>query len=66
MIAPDIRDAILALHAKGTGVRKIARLLKLSRNTVRQTLRQPWPAEPAQPQIPPHILPLLQPTFALG
>jgi hypothetical protein len=65
MIAPDIRDAILALHAKGTGVRKIARLLKLSRNTVRQTLRQPWPEEPAEPQIPPHILPLLQPTFAL-
>ncbi len=65
MIAPEIRDAILALKAKGTGVRKIARLLKISRNTVRQTIRQPLPKGPAEPQIPPHILPLLQQTFAL-
>ena len=64
MIAPEIRDAIVALKAKGTGVRKIARLLKLSRNTVRQTIRQPLPKGLAQPQIPPHILPLLHETFA--
>ncbi|MCP3883420.1 MAG: IS21 family transposase [Sulfitobacter sp.] len=64
MIAPEIRDAILALKAKGTGVRKIARLLEVSRNTVRQTLRQPLPRGLAEPQIPAHILPLLQQTFA--
>ena len=65
MIAPDIRDAILALKAKGTGVRKIARLLKISRNTVRQTLRQPRPKGRTEPQIPTHLLPVLQETFVL-
>jgi len=62
MIAPEIREAIVALRAKGTAVRKIARLLKISRNTVRQVLRQPQ--EPVQSQIPPHLLPLLQESFA--
>ena len=64
MIAPEIREAILALKAKGTALRKIARLLKVSRNTVRQAIRQPLPQEPAEPPIPTHILPLLQQTFA--
>ena len=65
MIAPEIRAAILALHRKGTAVRKIARVLKLSRNTVRQAIRRPPPKGVAEPQIPAHILPLLQETFAL-
>ena len=64
MIAPEIREAILALHAKGTGVRKIARLLKLSRNTVRQAIRQPQPKGEPHPPVPPHLLPLLQQTLA--
>ena len=64
MIAPEIREAILALHAKGTGVRKIARLLKLSRNTVRQAIRQPQPKEETQPPVPPQLLPVLQQTLA--
>jgi len=64
MIAPEIRQAIVALRAKGTAVRKIARLLKISRNTVRQVLRQRQDPEPAQPQIPPHLLPLLEESFA--
>jgi hypothetical protein len=50
MIAPEIREAMVALRAKGTAVRKIARLL-----------REP---QPAQPQISPHLLPLLQESFA--
>ena len=54
--APEIREAILALHAKGTGVRKIARLLKLSRNTVRQAIRQPPPQGMVEPAIPAHLL----------
>ena len=58
MIAPEIREAIVALRAKSTAVRKIARLLKISRNTVRQAVRQPQEPAPAQPQIPPHLLPL--------
>ncbi len=41
MITPEIRDAILALHSKGTRIRNIARLLKISRNTVRQAIRRP-------------------------
>jgi transposase len=65
MIAPEIREAILALKAKGTPVRKIARLLKLSRNTVRQAIRQPPSKGLAEPEIPAHILPLLQETFTL-
>ena len=65
MIAPEIREAILALHAKGTAVRKIARLLKLSRNTVRQAIRRPLPKTLTEPHIPAHLLPLLQETFAL-
>jgi hypothetical protein len=46
-------------------VRKIARLLKVSRNTVRQAIRQPLPKALAEPEIPAHILPVLQQTFAL-
>jgi transposase len=64
MIAPEIREAILALKAKGTPVRKIARLLKLSRNSVRQALRQPPPPTGvAEPAIPTHLLTPLTETF---
>jgi len=57
MIAAEIREAILVLKAKGTPVRKIARLLKISRNTVRQAIRQPPPATgAAEPAIPTHLL----------
>jgi transposase len=56
MIAPDIREAILALHRKGTRIRKIARLLKLSRNTVRQAIRLPPPHGMAAPELPAHLL----------
>lgn len=64
MIAPEIREAILALKAKGTPVRKIARLLKLSRNSVRQALRRPPPPTGvAEPAIPTHLLTPLTETF---
>jgi len=57
MIAPEIREAILALHSKGTRIRKIARLLKISRNTVRQAIRRPPPPQGvAEPEIPAHLL----------
>ena len=56
MIAPEIREAILALHSKGTRIRKIARLLKISRNTVRQAIRRPPPPQGvAEPAIPAHL-----------
>ena len=48
----------------GPAIRKTARLLRISRITVRQVVRQPQEPEPAQPQIPPHLLPLLQESFA--
>ena len=35
MIPPEIREAILALNSKGTRIRKIARLLKLSRERLK-------------------------------
>ncbi len=64
MIAPEIREAILVLHRKGTRIRKIARVLKLSRNTVRQAIRQPPPTgEVEKPQIPPHLLTPLSEAF---
>jgi len=40
-ITPEITEAILALRRKQTPVRQISRLLKISRNTVRQAIRQP-------------------------
>jgi len=64
MIAPEIREAIVALRAKGTAVRNISRLLKISRNTVRQVVRQPHPPAAMPAQMPPHLLPLLQESFA--
>ena len=64
MIATEIREAILALHSKGTRIRKIARQLKLSRNTVRQAIRQPLPPQGvAEPAIPTHLLAPLRETF---
>ena len=64
MIAPDIRTAILALKAKGTPVRKIARLLKVSRNSVRQAIRRaPPPQGIAEPAIPTHLLTPLREIF---
>ena len=57
MIAPELRQAIVALHGKGTAVRKIARLLKISRNSVRQVIRRaPPPQGEAQPQMPTDLL----------
>jgi transposase len=64
MIAPEIREAILALHSKGTRIRRIARLLKISRNSVRQAIRQPPPASGvAEPAIPAHLLTPLSEAF---
>ncbi|MBW2474547.1 MAG: helix-turn-helix domain-containing protein [Deltaproteobacteria bacterium] len=45
MITPDIRQAILALHEKGIGLREISRTLRLSRNTIRRVLREPSPPD---------------------
>ena len=45
MITPDIRQAIVALHEKGVGLREISRTLKLSRNTIRRVLREPSPPD---------------------
>ncbi len=57
MIAPEIREAILALHRKGTRIRKIARLLKISRNSVRQAIRRPLPPQGvAEPEMSAHLL----------
>jgi transposase len=64
MIAPDIREAILALHRKGTPVRKIARLLKISRNSVRRAIRRPPPPTgEAEVAMPPQLLAPLKETF---
>jgi transposase len=64
MITSEIRAAILALKAKGTPVRKIARLLKVSRNSVRQAIRRPPPpTDIAEPAIPAHLLTPLREIF---
>jgi len=43
MISYELRQAILAMQEKGVGLREISRVLKVSRNTVRQVLRKPEP-----------------------
>jgi hypothetical protein len=64
MITPEIREAILALHSKGTPVRKIARLLKISRNSVRQAIRHPRQSKGvAEPEIPTHLLAPIRAAF---
>ncbi|PXF54109.1 MAG: hypothetical protein C4B58_16200 [Deltaproteobacteria bacterium] len=39
MISHDMKQAILTLHQKKSKIREIARILKISRNTVRRVLR---------------------------
>jgi len=63
MITPEIRQAILALHHKKTAVRKIARLLKISRNTVRKAILQPSARESQEPQMPDHLLAPIKAAF---
>ena len=40
MIEADMRKAVYLLHEQGTGIRQIARQLGLSRNTVREIIKQ--------------------------
>jgi transposase len=46
---PELRETIQTLRAQGTPLRRISRLLKLSRNTVRRILRTDPPAETEAP-----------------
>jgi transposase len=41
MIRPEVRDRVRKLHHKGVGIKKIARNLRISRNSVRDILREP-------------------------
>ena len=55
MIETDKRKAVFLLHQEGTEVREIARLLGLSRNTVRAIIRQggaPPPPHPRADKLP--------------
>jgi len=49
MISYEIRQAILALKQQGRPLREIARILKVSRNTVKRALREGEPKAPAVP-----------------
>ena len=46
MIRYEIRQAILTLKTQGRPLREIARILKVSRNTVKRVLRDPEPKVP--------------------
>jgi hypothetical protein len=52
MIAAEIRNSVRVLNGQSWGLREIARVLKLSRNTVRRILRKPEAAasQPYKPQ----------------
>ena len=50
MIETDKRKAVFLLHQEGTQVREIARLLGLSRNTVRAIIRQGGAPPPPHPR----------------
>lgn len=39
MLSPEMRETIRQMHAREIGIKKICRLLSVSRNTVRETLR---------------------------
>lgn len=52
MYTPDQRRAVRALHEKGMKVRTIAKALKMSRNTVRDILRDDDPEPPPRPMVP--------------
>jgi transposase len=57
MIDPQLRQAILTLHAQQTPIRQIARLLGVSRNTVRRLLRTPQAESPHEPTSQGEALP---------
>ncbi len=50
MIETDKRKAVFLLHQEGQPVREIARLLGLSRNTVRRIIEQGGTAPPRHPR----------------
>jgi transposase len=50
MTAQDVKHRARELHAAGHGLRKIARALSLSRNTVRSILREPIDTDTPVPQ----------------
>ena len=50
MIETDKRKAVFLLHQEGQSVREIARLLGLSRNTVRLIIQQGGAAPPPHPR----------------
>jgi transposase len=56
MIETDKRKAVFLLHQTGQSVREIARLLGLSRNTVRVIIRQGGGQPPAQPRADKQLL----------
>ena len=50
MLSQTRRTTILELHAQGVGKREIARLLEISRGSVRQVLRSNTSAVPVLPR----------------
>jgi transposase-like protein len=64
MIETDKRKAVFLLHQEGQSVREIARLLSLSRNTVRAIIAQC--GAPATPQPRTDKLPLDESRCRIG
>ena len=65
MIAPEIREAIVALRAKGTAVRKISSTAEdLAQHGAPGVTPGALAGPRLQPETPPHLLPLLQESFA--
>lgn len=63
MITEETRLAILSLSKRGTNLREIAEILKLSRNTVRRVVRGEW-QKPCRESHHKEVIPLVREAFA--
>ena len=64
MTPMEIRTSTLGLHQRGTSLREISRLLRLSRNTVRRILRQPQSAAAPSGALEPALQQRLSDAYA--
>ena len=65
MISPETRQAILTLHEKGIKLRKISRVLQVSRNTVRRVVRRKMPDIPSKEPRYQEAIPIIRETFRI-
>jgi len=63
MITQDTKQAILSLYQKGTQIRQISQVLKISRNTIRRVIRGKWQERPQRQSPYEELSPIIQELF---